>query len=306
MRWALFGVVLFGLLGCGSKSKPVVKHDSPDVAPPVVTPAPGPPPDEPATSDTSSEGASSGPAGSAQPVVRQQKPHEIAPVGKDGWSKADLTPEAFGRKVDVALSELQGAKASVYVMFEVPSGQGRTENEVLIQDAKHYRIEYTLPEHDVSFNVVVADGRRKGMMERQQWLAAKPLDAALFAPSDVVGGFATRFTKYMFAGIVDGVDAWARLLGTWSKPGSGHTLTIEKKSMPVAGEMRPYYRVVAVKSGQQADVLEARFDGTNFIPLTVRSHVGKTRVQWQARWTFGHTHDESRFAVVAPMERAAH
>jgi hypothetical protein len=236
--------------------------------------------------------------------VPQQRAFEIDGAGQDGWRPARLTPQQLGERIDRALLSLRGAEADARMDVENERLRGRMNLEIRVASPEAFRVEYVLVSDPTVTHFTVADGNKRARFERGAWSAAAAADApGTGAPADAtIATWGDRFAGDALRTLTERRPTWAPMLSALGRGERGFRTVIETKTMPVAGQPRPFYRVLAERPGPEKVRYEMRFDGTRFVPLTMRVHRERAnqppiRAQWSAGWRFGRTVDQSLFDV---------
>lgn len=293
---AAFGVVL---MGC-SKKDPADNGPVADVGQPIAEPKAG---TEPANPNTTPEDEARKKLDAAlergevknKDGVVQEKPFVIKGVGQEGWMKTAITPAELGRKVDAAMSKLQGVHAEASLLVQGKALEGRNSGLIDVADPDNYKIEYQMPDDPTKLAILQSEGGERAYFEGGKW---KRESAKASQP--LISRWPKTFTREIFAGLTHGESVWAPLLSALSQGAGGYAMALEQKVMPVGRNQKLFYRVLAQKADKSIQ-MELRFDGDRFVPLTIKvknsTGVKFSDVQWQARWSFNNRLDASKFKL---------
>lgn len=260
---------------------------------------------EPGTSVTPSVPSPSGPTDTNVPPSRTPRPENvpaperpsmptprITPAGTGGWMEAKLSPGEVGQKMDRALQSLKGLEAGYDVELENGEVVGTASGRIRVVDPTRYQVEYLVLADPTLSRRVLADGRQKKVFSREGWSRPQSLRGGTQRSGrELVEQFPDRFSQWVIEPLTSGQPVWSSLLPELER--EGFTVEVEARQMVVNGQMRPFLRVVAERSGGSPGLqrLELRLDGVRYVPLTIRM-IGQDAQQrplkadWRARWLF--------------------
>lgn len=233
----------------------------------------------------------------------------IEPPGKAPWKKSKVTAAQLGQKVGDATMRIQNTGADLIVLVQTPEGQGFFSAPTIdfrVMGGKLYRVDSVVL-HEIPFSSSTAnDGKTRTVRVNDKIVkmnANQTLQAARLKGADQIRLFETDFTRMMFQGLTDGIDAWKPILQGWASGVDGYKSTIEERTMKHMGQTFRHYRVHAQRTGalvktRGQSTFEIIIDADRMLPVTVR-HVrvdpkGKT---WAMMWTASY-----RFKQVYTLE----
>jgi len=233
------------------------------------------------------------------PLNRKPKPGPPPPVpknvfripgaGTEGWQRSRLSALDLGTKLDRAGKELKSAYGEATFWVQNQEMQGHNTAKIRVVDGADYEIEYQMPADPVVTEIVVAGhGKRMMLPNKGAW---KLVSAVVPPRNRLLAEWESSFPRAMF-GNLSGEAVWSPVLQDLLAGKGGYRAVLEEKSMTVNGRSVLFYRVLAERPGAKSSRIEMRFDGTRFVPLTIkvnRTPAGKKPelVQWNARWAFG-------------------
>lgn len=222
-----------------------------------------------------------------------QSPFAPNPVAAEGWKKSSIKAAELGKRVDQAVASLKGVYGESSLYVKNKELEGNNSAKFKIKDRTTYAIQYQLPDTPTVTNRLIADGKKKVVLEDGKWLPQQTEDSSLTA-------FKGNFTKKIFSPLTASSHEWSSVLSDLSNGKSGYTTVIEEKQMSASGRTFSYIRVVAKKGNEST--LEARFDAKRFVPLTIRltqkDKTGfETQYQWQAKWSFDNQFPATEFQI---------
>lgn len=236
--------------------------------------------------------------------VPQQPTFKISGAGEDGWSKSELSAAELGAKLDKAIAALKDASADANITVENEELQGQLRLNIDVANPETYKVEYVLVSNPQETHFAVANGKKRSRFEKSVWAAPKPAASQGEAVDGrkLLSTWADRFPNDALRSLTDRQPTWGPLLQALERGELGFKMIVETKTMPVAGQPRPFYRVLAERPGAEPLRFEMRFDGTRFVPLTLRSNRERPggrpdKAQWTAGWKFGQKVDPSKFEV---------
>src|SRR2546421_8913877 len=143
----------------------------------------------------------------------------LTPDRSSNWQPTTLAPSNIASDVGKAIASLHDTKGKIYVVVETPLGRGFLNQELKIQDNKHYNINYVVFEDRPKHSTIVANGKQKQEQIDGKWHPAvslsKPLPDA-GAPADKLASrWALDFTRMMWTGLTDSRDSWAPAISQW-------------------------------------------------------------------------------------------
>lgn len=236
--------------------------------------------------------------------VAQQPTYKISGAGEDGWSKAELSASELGAKLDEAIATLKDATADASISIENEELKGQLQLNIDVANPETYKIEYVLVTRPEETQVAVANGKKRSRLESSVWSAPKPVASAGEAIDGrkLLSTWADQFPSHAMRSLTDRQPTWRPLLEALERGELGFRMVVETKTMPVGGQPRPFFRVLAERPGTEQLRFEMRFDGTRFVPLTLRANRDRgpgasSKAQWTAGWKFGQKVDTREFEV---------
>ncbi len=252
------------------------------------------------------------PGGVALPIPPQSTargPREtIGKPGTGGWTNAPVEASALGTKVDSAMRGLRNQLVQTYTKFQVPGASGGTgegRGGAMIATPTKFRVEFQMPRTRQSTNRLIGDGARRVQCIADQWSAlpafSAPAKAGPLTDAET-RAWADEFPKRIFALYQSGSDAWKPILDAWASGKAGYTAKVEHRTRMLQGNLRPYYRVIATTAQGRPTTVEVIFDGTMYVPLTIRVDQkypnGQSKwTYWTASWSGGGKHDPKSFVI---------
>jgi hypothetical protein len=203
-----------------------------------------------------------------------------------------LATSTLVARVDTAIAGMKGVGAETDLFVELPSGNGRNRDTLRIADKSRYAVPITIATDDMRRITLVSDGARKVEVANGQIGRPRPVQALLPRWLD-------EFPRYVFAPLTDGVNTWTQLSRELAQ--AGYDVRTERRDMPVRGQNRAFYRLLASK-GETS--IEIRIDGERMLPVTIRVVRGpdsRNKQLWTARYSFGHQFAATEFVPPSPV-----
>lgn len=228
--------------------------------------------------------------------------------GTKPWTKSKLSVAQLAQKVADATLRIQNTAADMIILVHTPEGQGffSTPNvELRIMGGKLYRVDYVVL-HEIPFSCSTAnDGKTRTVRLDQKIVkmdANRKLDATLLRGTALLRQFETDFSRMMFQGLTDGVDAWKPVLAGWAAGADGYKVSVEERTMKHQGHTFTNYRIHAQRVGPLVKTLgqstfEIVLDGTRHLPVTVRHVRVKPKGEtWAMMWSASYRFNQ-RFSI---------
>src|SRR5947209_1831396 len=136
----------------------------------------------------------------------------LKPDRSTDWQPTNKTATELASEVGKTVAGLSDTRATMYVVTETPAGRGYLNQELKIQDNKHFNVNFVTmhlrPEHCM----VVADGKSKREQIDGNWKApvsfSKPLPDAAASGNELAKNWPLDFTRTMWLGLTDARDSW--------------------------------------------------------------------------------------------------
>ncbi len=236
-----------------------------------------------------------------------EKEHVIQKPGEGQWDKTTSSPDAitkFGADLDAGLANLEPTLVEVALEIEDRGAILKQSPVLKIQDEQRFRIEYGLPETKSAVNMLVSDGRGKAIIENnvKKSVAAAPARGKMSRQE--IDRFVQRMPVEAFRYFGTGQNVWGPFVAGLKDPASGFKVTVDEMMAKPIGKERPFYRLVANRSGKgkEATVIEVILDSEKNVPVTMRAQVtyadGKNRrMFWKGLWKFGGTFEAKDFVI---------
>jgi len=298
--------VSFALVGCNSKtadqSPPLPNATSAD---PESRGAPIPTTPEAKRESIMADAARESGVDPAKIKDLGSKPMPIKPIAKagtKGWKNTDLSSKEVGKKIDNAIANLKQLDGGGLLLLDIPEGKGEARTALKVVNPQKYMIQYNIVPTLAENHTLVADGEVKAESFKQVWTDPMPLDAKgnAWDADTIVRRWPEEFQRIMFMPLADKQPVWEKLMSGLQQGSDGFHSKIEKQDFTWKGQTKPYYRVVATRSRDKAE-MEIFIDGVAYVPLTIivkREVEGKPhKVQWQAQWKFGASWEDKWFVI---------
>ncbi|MBV6458602.1 MAG: hypothetical protein HONBIEJF_01734 [Fimbriimonadaceae bacterium] len=302
---ALLGATLAGCQGRKPEDTSTGKDQVTVKADEATVPKPAPPTPEGKRESVMNEAAKETGVDPAKIKEFGTKPMPIKPIAKagtKGWKGTDLSPKEIGKKIDDAIANLKQLDGGGLLLLDIPEGKGEARTALKVVNPSKYMIQYNIVPTLSENHTLVADGEAKAEAFRQQWTNPMPIDAKgkAWEASTIVERWPEEFQRIMFMPLADRQPVWEKLLTGLQRGDSGYRSKLEKQDFTWKGHTKPYYRVVATRPTDKAE-MEIFVDGVAFVPLTIivkREVEGKPhKVQWQAQWKFGASWEDKWFVI---------
>lgn len=293
--WMLLACGLAVIVGCQPKET-------------KLSPTAGGPP----TTEEPAEVAPKDPVDDVRKLLENTKPlegvHEIdRPTEK--WDAVEPTKpvakKGLGEIIDDGIEDLDATLVKVTLQCLDRDTVLQMNPTIRIQDAKHFMIEYSIPETEADINILASDGQERAYFEDQKVRELPP-----FGKNQVreklnkqeITEFVKRMPVEGFRYYSHGDRPWSAFIAGLNDPKNGFKVTLEEKNFKPVGEERPFYRFVAKSSGKDATDIEIIVDTKRNVPVTFRANMtypdGKQRkLFWKAEWQFGGKFEAKDFRI---------
>jgi hypothetical protein len=174
-------------------------------------------------------------------------------------------------------------------------GTGQVDGLLRIQDRYRYRMDYVVHKAQPFSCSVAADGKRKFVRSGEQVLtpvlASQQSKYAKLPIEMYADTFFDDYSRMMFQGLTDGVDAWTPMIASFKQ--NGFTLKLEERRLSHMGREYLNYKLTGfrakdprkLKSNQRFEVV---LDGTFWLPVTVTTSWKDAKGKpWDSQWSAG-------------------
>lgn len=299
-----FSLLAVALVGC--QGRQVAKNDPPQNGTSVDQPETAPHSENqtpPTDSNTPAKPGEADPSGIKVPEMNLRDV-EINTTDKTWADETAVDAVEIARKMDAALRGAKNALVDTKTTFDI-AGVGKLDGKgkVKVRDASTFLVEYYLPETEGNINRVVSSKNARATLYKSKWKSGgpEPFGDPVNDP-DVVTSFEDQFMERIFGTLTTGEDSWTPLVEAWSKGQAGYDLQVEKKSMKVNGNDRPFYRFIAQRKKDGEATVEVRVDGVRYFPVSIKvlrtdKNGEKSQIRWNAEWKFGGSFSDKEFPV---------
>lgn len=229
-----------------------------------------------------------------------ERNYVIRRPGQGSWTpptqaSTALTPAALGTRMDQAIAKLSNTLVDGRITFDATEGELQGKVEFKIESPDRFRVEYLIPSMEGAKGIMVGDGARRASSTEDGWEELEPKGGPL-SPTQI-NDWGRYFPRIMLSSFATKQSVWGPLFSAWGAD-KGAKTTLETQNRKDDGKERPFYRVTSIGPKGEFEVV---VDGTDLLPLTVRSrvkHQGKeNKIMWTGRWAFGGTHEAKSFLL---------
>lgn len=227
--------------------------------------------------------------------ARKQVAQELSKKSSGNWVASKLSASALAAKVKTAVVGMKAIEGGFRMLYQTSEGRGEQTGVLLVQDKTHYRIDGTMLTPMPTAFAFVANGKERLIRRGSKVLPPMPLTSKLagakLAPTAYAKFFPIDFSRMMFQGLTDGVDAWGPLTQSLAQGGEGYNLRIHERTMTANGTKYLSYRLSGSRTGAALQKLgpssyEFIIDGTRFLPVSVSvDWVDGKKKKWMAKWS---------------------
>jgi hypothetical protein len=240
----------------------------------------------------------------------------LRPPGTFGWKKSALDAGVLAKRVDSATKGLKNSFHEAMLRYESATGGfGTAICDVKIQSKFVYKIQF--PSFDTKTPMsgeIRADGVRYAVFAGNQWTQPALLTAKKPEfPGKIAPAWPLAFPRMIYTPFLYDADLWSRLVKELRTPANGYSVRVEERST-LGPDKKPVkmYRLWVERTPAAAKkygklTFEMVFDGTRYVPVTIRTQVQKAtdkypvRLQWLALWRAGMKWPPSEFQL--PRQR---
>lgn len=236
------------------------------------------------------------------PLPNMPKPpvlvDNIPRANSEGWTRVAVSPLEVAKLVDRRLNEMRTLQGGFRFALDLPQGRASGESLMSVKNNTTWRMQ--LPkllneELGVSYEIVVADGKRYASIADKGWSAPKPVASRqTFKADDIVKRWPSEMMSLAFAGMGNNSNPWSTYIAQVNKPGTGLTSRVDQRVISFDGRPIEQLRILVERNPAEAKkkgvlVVEMVLDKKIAIPFSMRSAVhnpGKKPhlVNWTAEW----------------------
>lgn len=227
------------------------------------------------------------------------------------WTKSTLTLPQLAQKVAWATKSMAGVHGQYQMLAQTSEGRGIYTGEMRFQSPALFKLNWVRLEADPRNGIFVGDGSKRhslydGTLMPDQ-AVTQPFKGTTTDPAQLVARFSNEFSRFLFQGAIEGKDPWVPLLTAWGKGAGGYATKVEQRKITLANKTYLSYRVKCVRNAAAAkklgkSELEVVFDGTRFLPITVREtrvdlNGKEWRIQWAGKYLFNQKFKKTDFQM---------
>lgn len=235
------------------------------------------------------------------------------------WTKSSLSMTQLASKVAQATKYPRATRGMFKLLAQTSEGRGIYEGELSFQRQNVFKVNWIFLKADPVAGIFLSDGKKRQVFFDGKLSPAmavtKNFSGVTTDPAQLVARFPNEFPRFLFQGATDGKDPWVPLISAWARGAGGYKAVVQERNITYQNRKYKSFRIKLDRTAEAAkklgkSTLEVVFDGTFFLPVTVRELREDLRgkswvIQWAGNYSFNQKFKPTDFQMQGTASRAS-